>query len=760
MNTGRTAWLLCTQLAIGAGLMAPAASAKGVGSLTEAVPDDVYLCISGRENPERKFLDEYWGDVFAALKASGVGSDIMNLIGSYLGDEDKAEMDRITALAKELVDAVRWSELAGKEMAFAQRMPAPKKHGDDITMGTSDMLWLFRGTEESAARNFDGMMTILNTVVGEVNKAVEDAAVAVQTSENFGATIASISAQGMCVEEMPVTLSIARHGDVIAIAVGHKLLLESLSLLEGKGEKTPISKNPRYVAAFKPLPEAEDTKTFFDMQALLGPIAHLMTLAEKDMAKSASDVITNARMSKEGNEFNRQAIEAYENMDYPKALELIRKAHEAAPEDSLIMYNVACFESLNGNKDVALSWLERSVDAGFYAPKQISGDNDLKSLRGDARYEVALKKATEMAALKADTKDDAKAKLAFAQRILNLPAMLDYVAVVEYTEGYAVHADTVVALAAGAKDEPLYRVLASADPLTKYERFLPKEAVSFDVSQGIDFSALYGFLEDLVRSIGAEGEELLAKWAGLQQQIGFDVRRDVLSWLDGEFVSVETATGIGTDSVMMIKVKDEAVARQKVTSALDFVSGKLQELSTQNPMLGMLAVRTSPCTHEKLAGFQNVAMGMSPQSGVLGVKDGYLMFGTSANAVALVLATAAGEHPNVTANEQVMKEAVVPRGEFSSVTFSDKRKLGQEIGHVIGVVSMAGGMAVMGIPDPETQKLVGKLMQIINKLGPVATKIDFYQSTASCTTFDGTSWRVRQVTNYKEPETKTAANGL
>jgi len=755
MNTPRIARVAVWQIALVTGLTAPAATATEARRLAAAVPDDVFLCISGRHNPERKFLDDYWGDVFTALKASGVGTDLLELIGGRLGDEQKAEMLRIKALATELINGVDWQDLAGKEMVYAQRMPAPAQQGQNLNMGPPDMLWLFRGTEDGAARNFDGLLAILQTVVAEVNMASGELGVAVDLREKMGAKVASLTVKQIPVEDMPFTLSIARHGDVVAISAGRKLLLESLSLLDGKQIKTPITESPRYQQAFEQLPESEDSQVFFDMQAMLEPMRKLTTLARSAMESSVDDAVTNDRLTDEGNALNQQAIEAYQNNDYPKALALIRKAHEAAPTDSLIMYNVACFESLNGNKEEAVGWLERSVDAGFYAPKQIGGDDDLKSLRGDARYEAALKKATDMAAKNPKSGDDEKAWLALAERVMNLPAMLDYVATVEYTEGHATHTETVTVLAPGAQEQPFYKVVGGQKPLTSFARFLPEESVSFTVSRALDFDALYAFIEGEVRSHVPNGEAILQQWSGLQQQIGVDLRRDLLSWLGGELISVAVETGTGRGSVYMLGVKDEDAARQKLSAALEFASAKLQELATQNPMMAMLAVRTSPCTHEKLDGFTNIMFGMTPKPWVLGVKDGYIILGAGADPIAMVLATADGQHPNVTKNPRFMKEGVVPEAAFQSMTYSDQRAFGQELAQAIGIVSMIGGMAVMAIPEPEEQQLAGKLLGMIAKLGPVAGKIDFYQSTASCTTFDGKSWRTRQVTNYRAP-TKTA----
>lgn len=59
-----------------------------------------------------------------------------------------------------------------------------------------------------------------------------------------------------------------------------------------------------------------------------------------------------------------------------------------------------------------------------------------------------------------------------------------------------------------------------------------------------------------------------------------------------------------------------------------------------------------------------------------------------------------------------------------------------------------GGMFATDAP-PEFRKMLTTLPPILAKLAPVAGKVDFYQSSASYETFDGTKWTRHEVQNYK-----------
>ena len=330
---------------------------------------------------------------------------------------------------------------------------------------------------------------------------------------------------------------------------------------------------------------------------------------------------------------------------------------------------------------------------------------------------------------------------------------LDYTAGVEATDGYNATMESIAVLVPDAKKRPIYGVFGNRAPLTDFDRYLPQETVSFSISQGIDVVKLYEFIEDTIRLVGPMGEEILAKWEGIQKQIGLDVRKDVIGWIDGDSISMTLADDGGT--VSLIKVIDEETARVKIAAAIEFSATKLTELVRQNPAmmaLNMLRMRSMPVNDERLEGFQSLRFAVSPEPIIWGVADGFLIVGSSVDAIALSMATARGEHPNIRNIERVMSEALVPDGPFAAVSFTDMRNLGQGMEEGLGIAAMVTGMAGAFIPEPKVQPVVTKISGILGKLAPVVRKIDFYKSKASCTTFDGKMWRTRAVTHYFSPE--------
>ncbi len=738
--------------------LTPHASAKPqqeAQTLLSAVPADVFLCVAGRHNPEREFLTDYMTDVTDALSESGIITDLMELAVSQLSEDQQENVDRLKTRFAELIGDIDWCGMGQVETAFAERMGPPKTIGSGMMM-MPDMVFLARGSSDGAEKNFQALAALLRTAAEEINTAAKKEILAVTPSTLHDARIVSLRAAGQHGKKIPVSITIAVQDDVIAIGMGDELLEESLALLAGRSTNKSINATPRFKKAFANLPQAEDEQTFFDAQALLKPLNGLaqfiLTQVEND-AKSSDDV-KNAYKNEEANAIAGEANKAYGEKDYQEALDLIRKAYEIDPTDSRLLYNLACFSALVGENEKALDWLDKAVDAGFHAPGKIQSDDDLDSLRNTTQYKAILAKAKKLVTQNPDASAKVQRIRRLVDRAMGIPGMFDYVATVSYTEGHSVHSEEIIALVPGASQNPFYPVFGKRPPVQDFDRFIPKEATSFSVSGGIDLLALYKFLEDSVRDFGPEGATALAKWEGIQEEKNFNVRKDLLSWVQGDSVTVTIPQPMGVATVFMLRVNDTETANAKLNAALASIASGMQDLAKHNPMLGAFAPQVSPATDGRLPGFQNVMIAMNPL--VCGAADGHLIIGTSADAVATCLETARGDHPGIRKNETFMAEGLIPKGDFRSVSFVDERNFGKNLATGVGMMALTGGMAVASIPDPEVKQLATKLLGILGKLSPVLAKLDFYKSSATAVTFNGKQWHSHGVTNYVDPGSRPA----
>ena len=81
------------------------------------------------------------------------------------------------------------------------------------------------------------------------------------------------------------------------------------------------------------------------------------------------------------------------------------------------------------------------------------------------------------------------------------------------------------------------------------------------------------------------------------------------------------------------------------------------------------------------------------------------------------------------------------------VSFTDKTKMGEELGQVLMMLPMVGMMA----PDLVQNPVGRALMSAAGKLGKVVRELNFYQSACVLTTFDGRVEHTQTVTNYRHP---------
>ena len=79
-------------------------------------------------------------------------------------------------------------------------------------------------------------------------------------------------------------------------------------------------------------------------------------------------------------------FEHYNRQDYEGALAACHTALEKFPGNALILYNIACMQSLLGRGDEALDTLRTSVDAWPRFKENAQKDDDFASLREDPRF--------------------------------------------------------------------------------------------------------------------------------------------------------------------------------------------------------------------------------------------------------------------------------------------------------------------------------------------------------------------------------------
>lgn len=435
-----------------------------------------------------------------------------------------------------------------------------------------------------------------------------------------------------------------------------------------------------------------------------------------------------------------------------------KKALSALPaaEDQVFYWDMAdMFQKIRGMMTLAAGGADRER-AGKKAKARPKPDKEEDSDSREAADDAAADEEKSPAGANEDEdaeddEDDADERhgIALASKVLDELSMFDFLVSVEWTDGHRVFSESITSLSGDADSRRLYRAFAAARPIRDFERFIPKEADDFSCSSGIDWKEMYRAIRDFVETEVPGGIRHLKRFDRTQsEEWGLDIEKDVLSVLSGGVISVS----MGDDWVVMLGVNDEAKAAKLIKRLVSVIRERVGEeggltlapvdidghkfTSISHPMMMMMGLTSSP---------------------VWGCADDHVILSSSSKAVKRCLATAKGEHANITRNKRFMAQGLRPDGgAVQAIRFTDERKTGENLQSMIGAASMASNMVGMfvggGEMPPEVSRILNKVPPILAKLGPVAGKINFYESSGSYETFDKGRWHSRSVQNYKDPK--------
>ncbi|HZO63198.1 MAG TPA: hypothetical protein VFB35_09500 [Gaiellaceae bacterium] len=119
--------------------------------------------------------------------------------------------------------------------------------------------------------------------------------------------------------------------------------------------------------------------------------------AKRSAVATVDDTVVLAVGGTPGEAFRPSAGEAiaeffrlYGEKDWEAALPVCHQALEDYPGNAMILYNIACLESLLERPDAALEHLEESLAAWPAYKELASSDDDFASIRGDSRFQALV----------------------------------------------------------------------------------------------------------------------------------------------------------------------------------------------------------------------------------------------------------------------------------------------------------------------------------------------------------------------------------
>jgi hypothetical protein len=101
-----------------------------------------------------------------------------------------------------------------------------------------------------------------------------------------------------------------------------------------------------------------------------------------------------------------KAMSLMKSSKFSFAREFWLKALSIKPQNATVLYNLACTETLLGNKRTALGYLKNAFDAGFSKVEHAATDSDLESLRSDPEFQALLASARPQVVIKTEVKEE------------------------------------------------------------------------------------------------------------------------------------------------------------------------------------------------------------------------------------------------------------------------------------------------------------------------------------------------------------------
>ncbi len=92
-------------------------------------------------------------------------------------------------------------------------------------------------------------------------------------------------------------------------------------------------------------------------------------------------------------EYYFAAIPAAEKQDHAEAVRIVREGLELYPDNPSLLYNLACYESLSGDREAALEHLRTALEGQPELAKYAREDDDLAPLRDDPRFTELIERS-------------------------------------------------------------------------------------------------------------------------------------------------------------------------------------------------------------------------------------------------------------------------------------------------------------------------------------------------------------------------------
>jgi len=315
---------------------------------------------------------------------------------------------------------------------------------------------------------------------------------------------------------------------------------------------------------------------------------------------------------------------------------------------------------------------------------------------------------------------------------LDEAAILDYEVTVEYTEANHNCSAAYGKLLPNVDDKLLYRVFGGGEPFEAWEKWVPADALSYSLTTGANLSPVYAWVVEVIGERFPEAQPALDRFEQWQAENDFHLDRDLLQAFSGEYVSVS----LPSESPSMFSAQQSFTALrcrkpERIRELLHRCVDAISEIPAIKAQQLELAESKDLEGFEVLSASLLRAFGVTP---LIGFRDGWMIVGSSPQAVEKVLDTRAGKGRTIADTKAFQQFDLAIEGPVHTVSYTNlaasTRQAAQfleQAGVIVPmIVAMAGGQT-------DSLKPMQEILALLPSVGKIVARFDFFEARMSVT---------------------------
>ncbi len=304
----------------------------------------------------------------------------------------------------------------------------------------------------------------------------------------------------------------------------------------------------------------------------------------------------------------------------------------------------------------------------------------------------------------------------------------DFEVSVEYTDGYQNRAASFGRLSESAPNTVLGEMVLNQELFEDWSRWVPENATAYSLSSGVNLHPLYDWAMKTIPEQIPEAQDGLDHFEAVQNQFDVHLDADLLQSFSGETVSItlpgagNSPLGAAGQSVSFMKCSNPDRVRELLHRLVDQLK--------QIPQVQDIAMEEV----EDLEGFEAIKSSVLAPTGlqpIIGFQDGWMVIGTSAEAVQTVLATRASSGPTIADSDAFQKFNLEVEGPVAAISYSNTGEATRQA--AMGIQQMGAMLPLITAQLPPEAAPARDFLALIPSVGRIVGSLDFFEEQLSVT---------------------------